>query len=306
MGRAVLLSRIVYPVDASDTQFRLARFAIEAFGTDAKLKYPDRWNWLYGSGAVSLIFSEDTRIVGHLGCVPFVAQQRGSRAHGVWSVDLHVLRDYRRQGFATQLQRAAQELSPLVVSFWFAGITKKIKLSLGLMPVTSMWVLQKSSHDPKSFRQVRTGPPEPGEIAAAAAGFLTSWDFYVERSRSYCAWRFRDQPYAEYRQMICDEGLALLRRCGPNRRGAGMIGDAYPTISSKSALPTVVNLACAALLRDGCAVVRFGTTDEVLVRSLASSGWQLAEQMDLFAQPSAISGRVFLSLSDQDVDQYPW
>lgn len=299
------LRPLLYPISDETTRFQLARFIVEAFGARTRFKYPTRWNWSYRPGAVSLIVADAHRIVGHLGCTPFVAQNGGRRVAGAWSVDLHVLRPYRGRGWGRRLQSEAQTVNPLLMSFFFADITRRIKVSIGLESAATVWLLRRISTGLAALGRTDIRQPDPALIEKASIPYLSWWSFFVERTNDYCAWRFRDQPVAGYMQIQCDEGLVLIRRCGPVYRGDGMIGDAFPSSQSTTCLSKLVDVACETLFTLGCRAARFACTSAALRDSLIAKGWVTINVMDLYAQPGAVKGPVFLSLSDQDVDHYP-
>lgn len=301
------VARLVYPFNDEAMEFSLARFMLEAYRQDARFKYPHRWRWLYRQDAVSLIVFEDQsrRIVGHLGCVPFVARHNGVRVLGAWSLDLYVLSQFRCRGYARALQSTALSLNSILASYAYSATTKRIKTSIGLQPVATVWILRRRCDRQDVRSRMNTTSPNPDEISKQAMQYLSVWDFWIERSPLYCAWRFCEQPNAGYKQIVCDDGLALIRLCGPHHPGWGMIGDAFPAVRSTDCLMELVNTACGALAEEGCTVVRFATTDVALVERLMSRQWAIAQETHLFVQPGAIRGRVFLSLSDQDGDQYP-
>jgi Acetyltransferase (GNAT) family len=304
----VQITELVHPLQAPE-RARLSEFFNAAYGKSfgeyADFKCSTYWQWLYKPGATSLLLEKEGRVAGHAGCVPFVARQAGRRVPGTWGVDTYVLSEHRRQGYGTRLQMAAHASRPLFSSFWLSDANSRIKLSMGQEIAATVTVLRRPNDAPCRQSSAAVGPPDPPAIAAAADDYLRGWDFYVERSPEYCAWRFVDQPRAEYVQVTCAAGVALVRRCGPWLEGQGAIGDAFPADRSHEAFAELIEVASGELLKRGCGIVRFACSDPELCDLLGRRSWTTSEVMSLHAPKGSISGRVFLSLSDQDVDQFP-
>lgn len=301
------MREFTYPLEPSDAE-KLSGFIKDIerqYRVNLGFKYPEYWNWLYRD-ARSLVLEEEGRIVGHVGRVPFLARQDGQPKQGNWSVDTFVLSRYRGNGHGRQLQAAAQERSPIFASVWMSPANSHIKRSIGQEVAATLEVLCRPRGEQRPVPAYQVGSPVPVEIAEAAARRLPDWNFYIERSPEYCAWRFLDQPRAGYRQINCGRGVALARRCGPQRGRAGMIGDAFPADASHEAMEELLESACDHLFSEGCESVRFGSTDPATVEFLLKRGWSHVESMPLHVSKGSVSGSVFLSLSDHDIDQYPW
>jgi hypothetical protein len=305
----LVVTELAYPLEPS-AERRLSRLAVAAysdqFGTDMAFKYPTYWNWLYGYRGRSLVLQNGDELIGHVGCIPFVATYNGQSVRGTWSVDTLVLPDHRRRGYGRRLQAAAQASSPMFASLWTSEANSRIKLSIGQDIVATLPVLLRrrcQEHSHSGDRQLSS--PMPHQIEAAADRYLRGWDFSVERSAAYCAWRFCEQPNAAYRQVTSDYGLVMIRRCGPRRPTVGMIGDAFPVDTSAPTLAGLVETACAQLFSEGCEEVIFGCADPVATDLLSKESWDVVRRLHFHVPQGSVSGRVFLSLSDQDIDQYP-
>ena len=293
------------PDDARLSEFFNQAYG-EMYGEYATFKCSIYWRWLYRPGAISLVIENDGRIIAHVGCIPFVARRYGRSVPGTWSVDTYVLSEHRGKGYGTRLQMAAQATRPMFSSFWLSNANSRIKVSMGQTIATTVRVLTLSSDTRSQRSPVEVTAPDPCATAAAAAQYLRTWDFYVERSLEYCAWRFVDQPRAEYRQIRSGAGLALIRRCGPWRKNEGMVGDAFAEDNSCEAVAELLELASGELFRQGCRTVRFACCDAGLADLLGRRSWSTREVMQLHAPGGTIGGRVFLSFSDQDADQFPY
>ena len=288
---------------------QLAAFIDEAYAGRSEHKFPDRFDWLYGlTGGRHFIARHDGRIVGHVGAVPFIAlASETGVCRGHWSVDTIVLPRMRGQGLGLALQRAAASATPLFLSVWMSPGNMAIKRRLGAVEIGTFTTLQRPVLA-RAFGTASNGshPIDPAMIAAAAARFLPTCAFRIARSLEYCIWRFKDQPNAGYFQVSASDGLALARLCGPKRKGVLMVGD---VLCEGGATAEVATRVACSVARPDIDTVVFGTAEPEVVSDLESRGWSIHSRMPVLALGTASTNFCYplhLSMSDQDMDQFPW
>ena len=304
-----MIERLSYPL-TPDVESALIAFLRASYGPRFIFKYPERWKWLYeyrrGSSHVAW---DRQRVIGHVGVMPFEAVLMNNPVAGGWSVDTYVAPEFRRRGIAGALQSAAHEEGDCFLSVWTSDENRRIKLRLGDVEAGALTTLQLAGQ-PLSSEPYLVSRPDPSVIALHAARYLSNFEFYVRRSETYCEWRFVQQPWARYFQVRSRFGLSLARPCGYQHYSTGMIGDVFPVDSSDQAVVAQINITAHVLRKMGCQYVRFASAQRSLVDALAFDGWQHISSNPLLVNKrcAKVLGcqNIFLSLSDQDMDQYPW
>lgn len=290
----------------------LERFCSEAYGDRAQFKYPARWSWVYARrGALYAVAWDDSTIVGFVGAMTVQAVLTGNVVSAAWSVDNFVLPAYRSQGIGTTLQQKAEAAIPITFSTWLSAENLHIKERLGNVKVCDLTILVTTKL-PAPDHPYSVAEPRPDVLASVAEQSVSRYDLHVERSAEYCRWRFLDQPLSGYVQLSMDCGTSLLRACGPKRSGVGMIGDVFPVQADPYEAARLIRSSTNWLLSHGCSTVRFGTADPELLELLliSDSNWEVHGQYVILAsdphQQLAGCQLPFFSLSDSDVDQFPW
>lgn len=300
-----MFERIDYPV-AESVQPAIRQFIASAYALNAEFKYPERWRWCYEQrGGHSFLAWHGSQIVGHVGAMPVVVRCGTREMDALWSVDSFVLPEHRGRGIGKRLQQSASVFGPLFMSVWMSERNWHIKNALGHVPIASM-VLLESPNTRQSVAPYGVGLPDPEGISNASSSALGEFDFFVIRSEEYCHWRYVQQPFAGYLQVTTEYGLSLARKCGPRLPNTGMISDVF--CSAGAVVPLQIESTAQALAESGCDCIRFGTADLGLATALVLRGWTVRSKSDLLVNSDPAGGklrRVFLSLADQDMDQYP-
>jgi GNAT superfamily N-acetyltransferase len=297
--------------NASPCREAIAAFVHRAYGDQSRFKYPERWQWCYERpGARSFVAWAGDRVIGHVGAMPVSMRCAGAELTAHWSIDTFVLPEYRGRSIGKTLQQQASTSLPLFLSVWMSPINWQIKKSLGHVAVGTMRELEYRGPSPSrspGAEPYRISAPAPDVVADHAARALEQYDLFAIRSHDYCAWRYVQQPWAGYFQVTTAYGIALARACGPNRPGMGMIADVFCT--SAQAVTAQVECAYHALAERGCAGAKFASADPAIIAALAKRGWRTTARHPVLVSDPRHCGalrRVFLSCSDQDLDQYPW
>lgn len=300
-----MFQRIDYPA-GDEVQLALRQFIANAYAPNPEFKYPERWHWCYElRGGHSFLAWSASRIVGHVGAMPAVVWSGTQEVAALWSVDSFVLPDHRGCGIGKLLQQRASAFRPLFMSVWMSERNWNIKSALGHVPIASM-VFLESRNTRRAVAPFEIGLPDAEDIAQASIAPLAGFDFFVIRSREYCQWRYLRQPFAGYFQVTTEYGLSLARKCGPRLPNTGMVSDVFCNVGSK--VPLQIESTAQALVERGCDCIRFATADLGLAAALVLRGWTVRSKSDLLINADPAGGklrRVFLSLADQDMDQYP-
>jgi hypothetical protein len=144
------------------------------------------------------------------------------------------------------------------------------------------------------------------------------YDFAVERDAAYLNWKFRDQPWMDYRAAYALRGpevvgLAVYRKTKPPEPPAGIIAELISADGSPVVYGALAEHAAAELERAGAGLVIVGASDDVLRSALEDIGFFVYDEFvpmvsgvrsDLVSQVTEAQ-RVLLSYGDHDVDQYP-
>ncbi len=298
-----------YPL-LQENEEKLKHFLFKAYNERAEFKYPERWKWIYHQpGAKSYFALHRNNIIGHVGVMPFTAANDSTPVNGAWSVDTFVLKPYRGKGIGKQLQLMAQRSNSVFQSVWMSNLNKQIKYQNGGIDNSFLVVLQTSNVSDVNCDYCVTSP-EASKIAQFAEKHLQSFKYYVIRTEKYCFWRFEQQPFAKYLQITTKFGVAMIRKCGYLRPHVGMIGDVFTENNNPESLLEQIGAAANELIKQGCNLVRFATTDQNLINVLKNSKWDILSELPLIVQTTQkslrLSSNTFVSLSDQDMDQFPW
>ena len=296
----------------SDSVQALDSFFREAYGERSSFKYPSRWSWLYGrQGSLAALALDESRIIGFVGAMAMKVMFSGKSVPAAWSVDNFVLPDYRSRGIGTALQRNAESSIPVTLSTWLSAGNAEIKKRLGNLMIGDLTILSLGTAQKRSSN-CEVSEPNPVLIASMAKLAMARYDLCVDRNVEYCRWRFQEQPLAAYVQLSFDCGISLVRKCGPQRDKVGMIGDVFSAAGDLTEAVELVECSAGWLLAEGCERVRFGTSDPDLIRLLEQSDarWKTrGRHAVMVSEPGSYLARCslpFFSLSDSDLDQYPW
>lgn len=289
----------------------LELFILKAYGSRAKLKYPERWWWLYGqAGSFSVVALDDDVLVGHVGAMTVRLAMSNHTVNACWSIDNFVLPAYRGRGIGTALQQKAESMANVTLSTWVSDSNVSIKDRLGNYVLDTLLILVREEVSTDRV-DCLIDSPQPTVIAESARS-LNEYGLFVEREVNYCQWRFVEQPFANYVQLSTDFGISLVRFCGPMRNSTGMIGDVLPRTKDLKESALLVNISAEWILSNGSNTARFGTTDRDLIAVLLNSetGWRVHSEYPILSSDTGQLKRrtaySFFSLSDSDLDQFPW
>ncbi len=134
-------------IEERDTN-RIGSFYYTAFGSKARYKYPERWNWLYLNNPWKvnqsphnyIAESLDGTIVGHTGTIRVPCKIFDASTILGWSIDTIVLNEWRDKGIGKQLQQTNQEDNHCFASLSMTAVNKRIKLKIGAKPGPSSFL----------------------------------------------------------------------------------------------------------------------------------------------------------------------
>ena len=140
----------------------------------------------------------------------------------------------------------------------------------------------------------------------------------VRRDSSYLNWKFVKQPHIIYQRFIVLDngkpcGILIFRLGQEPEIPVGTIAEAY-TNRSNSVLKEMISFAIRSLYNQGALMVRCASTMKELSDILSYYGFRpyqhfvplfLLEDNKAYLQKQALNGEWFMSLGDQDLDEYP-
>jgi hypothetical protein len=279
------------------------KFLLGAYGPQDAAAYDSILRWKLTS-SFSILARTGSEIVGHVGILPVALCCKGSCVQSAWSVDTVVLPDWRRAGIGTSLQRMAHDFCPTLISIWMSSENSRIKRRIGATSIGTFVVLSRHVRPEKCSCRVAAASVEL--MYSSARSYLHDVDFFASRAEDFLRWKFTAQPFSTYRLVGCDYGVAAIRNCGYMRQKSAMIGDAWP--KDERLTPKLLKRAAVHLASKNCNSVLFGTANGKLARELMSDGWKPKCQYEILTRHTAFGSAKssFFSLSDQDMDQYPW
>jgi hypothetical protein len=291
----------------------LCGFLNAAYGTRGEFKHPERWGWVYQrAGSTLALARSEQMIVGQVGGMGARLRHGAEIIDVAWSVDNMILPEFRGQGIGTALQELSERNTRPTLSTWLSEANCHVKRKIGNRDLCELTVVAASQD---GFQHVEKGTLSGIDLSLllelSATHLASRSDLYIERSAPYLSWRFVEQPFAHYAQLTTRFGVAMMRKCGPMRPGVGMIGDVFSEHAVGRETAIIVNSAAANLFQQGCTHVRYGSTSKDVVECLLSSpGWAVHRIYPILIncpKGQQVSGcHPYFTLSDADLDQFPW
>jgi len=127
------------------------RFIKQAYKGRWQYKIPYRWQWEFVENPflddeelpIFIAIDDDGQVVGQV-CTMVERIKIGESVNRIgWSVDNYVLPHYRKQGIASALQKANYEDNEIFLSLSMADIVRKIKTSMGMVPLPPVGVYRR-------------------------------------------------------------------------------------------------------------------------------------------------------------------
>ncbi|MCU1284113.1 MAG: Acetyltransferase domain [Acidobacteriales bacterium] len=297
----------------SDKNELIKTFLQQAYPGRFAFKFPERWEWLYGRHAVSVVASADGAIIGHQGLLRTDIAMNGNSCVFHWAIDNFVLAHFRNMGVSSEVHRFSGKQCFGILSTWMSAKNVDLKLKTGDYLVGELKIYEQSvsvssCHSIRSD-EIKISVPDPSTIAESAFRALRDRTFYVKRTESYCKWRYAAQPFAEYWQISVGPDVVLVRKCGYKRFGTGLITDIF--CEDKSKIAELRSLGMRYLFGAGCTTVRTSGTTELECLQLEAEGWRPRSVYPITTNlPAGFFGKAFenayISFSDSDMDQFPW
>ncbi|MDD3876104.1 MAG: hypothetical protein PHT69_05750 [Bacteroidales bacterium] len=207
---------------------KLREFYAEAYGTNFKYKYPERYKWIFEENPfnkdatlqIFIAIDNKGRIIGHAAASKAKCKIFNHFTDLGWGVDAFNLLEYRGQGIGKKLQRINQDAHTVFASVSMTEINKIIKLKLGAKKGPASYTYVKFTNFEKRFTSLIIGIlqfrlnfkriSKDYSVALTKSDIYDDkdtelwnktksiYDFAVERDAYYLNWRYKKQPHTTH------------------------------------------------------------------------------------------------------------
>lgn len=126
-------------------------FLDQAYGVNAKDKYPERWEWQFEHNPykpdnkipVYIALNEEGKVVAQSAAVYEPLQIDGKRQDFAWAVDAFVLEDYRGKNLGFETLRMNRDHHPIWMGMVMAPSSRHILTKLGCKEIESVSLFRK-------------------------------------------------------------------------------------------------------------------------------------------------------------------
>lgn len=212
---------------------RLFAFLQKAYEENPRMSNADFWNWHFletpqtdKSRLPVWIAKSGEKIAGQIAAIPVVVNVGGERKEAIWILDLIIAPEFRRQGLAKRLVRAAEEFCPLILgvntneqhapkllqSLGFVIVGKIPRFHKLLFPgndiseisnIKSLREAVNFSFSPfrpkfKQNKKVRIVEKFDESFDALWAESKQQWSCAVRRNAKFLEWQYERQPAKKF------------------------------------------------------------------------------------------------------------
>ena len=308
---------------------KLEKFYYQAYGDNAKFKYPERWNWHFRDNPfkekdllpVYIAENDNSDIVGHTAVGRVRCKIFDKSVDLGWGVDFFVLPEIREKGIGKILQKINQDDHSLFASLSMTDTSKHIITKQGSTegPSSKLYVrmlsfektftsniislVQRSKNSKQTSALFKISEPESANFDEADsvlwAKLRKRYELAVERDAEYLNWRYKMQPLTEH--YCCraynknDElsGLIIYRIAKETMPKGGVILELLGDVSNTAVFRCLIDTAEKHLKNLGATQVQIAVSDTIIEKEVQSFGFIKIEDKSLFIHGSeALTGKL--------------